>query len=185
MRVGQYPGLENVFEVICFRAVEPRRRGRILNPRMIWASVIDDLVLNDLDAHAMRGSDELFQFGERAEMFFNGIEILRVVTVKAGARLTFFQLDLVKAIVVVIPGREPDGGDAEVVSLWEAIAPALKIAAVIVELVVWIGEPARLRRIIIGPIAVTEPIDHNQVQHVVRRETLKPPLSLQGWKNFE
>src|ERR1044072_8865762 len=97
MRVVQYPGLENDFEVICFRAVEPRRRGGILKPRMIWASVIDDLVLKHLDAHAMRGSAELFQFGERAEMFFNGIELLRVVTVKAGARLTFFQLDLVTA----------------------------------------------------------------------------------------
>jgi len=47
-------------------------------------------------------------------VFFNGVEVLRVVTVKAGARLPFLEFNLIQPVVVVIPRREPDGGDAEV-----------------------------------------------------------------------
>src|SRR5678816_4001662 len=93
-------------------AVEPRRRRRIIDPGMIWTGVIHDLVLNNLYAGAMREIDQLTQFRERTEVFFDGVKILWVVTVKSGARLVFLQLDLVEAIVVVVPRRKPDRGDA-------------------------------------------------------------------------
>src|ERR1041384_3102815 len=96
------------------RAVEPRGRGRIVGPRMIWTSVIHNLVLNDLDAGAMRGFDEFAQLRLRAEVFLDGVKVLWVVAVKSGAWFVFLQLDFVETIVVVVPRREPDCGDAEV-----------------------------------------------------------------------
>src|SRR5919205_2282109 len=95
------------------RAVEPRGRRRVSHPRMIWTSVIHHLVLNDLYARAMRAFDQLAELRERAEVFLDRVKILRVITVKSGARFVFFQLDLVETIVVVVPGRQPDCGDAE------------------------------------------------------------------------
>src|ERR1044072_2402420 len=93
--------------------VEPIPRRWIGDPRMIWTSVIHHLVLNDLDARPMRGVDQLTQLRVRAEVFLDGVKVLRVVAMKAGARFVFLQLDLVEVIVVVVPRREPDRGDAE------------------------------------------------------------------------
>ena len=104
--------------------------------------MIDDLVLDDLDAGAMRSVNELSQFRERAEVFFDAVEVLRVVAVKAGAGFSFFQFDLVEAIVVVVPRREPDRRDAEIFQVRQAIDDALKIAAVVVELVFRIVDAA-------------------------------------------
>src|SRR6185369_2780627 len=94
-------------------AVEPRRRRLVINPRMIWTGVIHHLVLDDLYAGAMRSLDQLTQLRERAEVFLDRVKILRVVAVKSGARFVFLELDLIEAIVVVVPRRQPDGGDAE------------------------------------------------------------------------
>src|SRR5689334_14114916 len=96
-----------------FGSIEPGGRRRIVDPLMIWTSVIHHLVLDDLDSVAMRGVDKFTQLCERAEVFFNAVEILRVVTVKAGARLVFLQFDLVEPIVIVVPRCEPDRGDTE------------------------------------------------------------------------
>ena len=63
---------------------------------------------------------------------------------KAGARLAFFEFDLVRMIVIVVPRREPDGGDAEVLEIGKTIDDALKIATVVVKLVLAIVDAARL-----------------------------------------
>src|SRR6185369_3283657 len=94
-------------------AVEPRGRRRIIDPRMIWTSVIHHLILDDLYTRAMRSLDQLTQLCKRAEVFLDRVKILRVVAVKPGARFVFLKLDLVEAIVVVVPRRQPDRGDAE------------------------------------------------------------------------
>ena len=95
-------------------AVEPGGRGWIIDPGMVRAGVIHHLVLNDLDAGAMRSLNQLAQLRVRAEVFLDAVKVLRVVAMKSGARFVFLQLDLVEAIVVVVPRREPDSGDAEV-----------------------------------------------------------------------
>src|SRR6185369_3651374 len=118
-----------------FGAVEPGWRGRIVNPRMIRTSVIHHLVLDDLYPVAMRGVDELTQLCERPEVFFNGVEVLRVVAVKARARFVFLQFDLIESIVVVVPRRQPDRRHAKVFEIRQMVDNALKVAAVIVKLV--------------------------------------------------
>src|SRR4051812_27372348 len=91
-----------------FGAVEPGWRWRIVNPWMIRTGVVHHLVLDDLYSIAVRGVDEFTQLCKRAEVFFNGVEVLRVVAVKAGTRFVFLQFDLIESIVVVIPRRQPD-----------------------------------------------------------------------------
>src|ERR1700682_539167 len=100
--------------MICLRAVEPRRRRWIVDPGMIRTSVVNDFVLNDLDARAMCGSYQFAQLRERAKVLLNTIEVLWVVAVKAGAGLFFLQFNLVRVVVVVIPRCEPDSRDTEV-----------------------------------------------------------------------
>src|SRR5215212_3328376 len=97
------------------RAVEPCRGGRIINPRMVRTSVVHYLVLNDLHAQAMRRINQLAKLRLRAEVLLDNVKILRVVTVKSGARFVFLQLDLIETIVVVVPRRQPDRRDAELV----------------------------------------------------------------------
>ena len=80
---------------------------------MIWASVIQHLILNDLDSGEMRGLDQLAQLLVRAEVFLDNVKVLWVIAMKSGAWFVFLQLDLVEAIVVVVPRREPDRGNAQ------------------------------------------------------------------------
>ena len=88
-RIVQHPGLKDIGQVVLLRAVEPGRRRRIIDPGMIRAGVIYHFVLDDLEVKFVRGCDELAQFCERAKVFFDCVEVLRIVTMKAGAGLAF------------------------------------------------------------------------------------------------
>ena len=66
--------------------------------------MVHDCILDDLDTKPMRRLYQFLQFGQRTEVFVDLVEILRVVAVEPRTRFSFFQLDLVEAIVVVIPG---------------------------------------------------------------------------------
>ncbi len=75
-------------------------------------------------------------------MFLNGVKVLRVVTVEAGARLVFLQFNLVKGVVIVVPGCQPHGSDAEIFQVRQTIDYALQITTVVIELVLAIINPA-------------------------------------------
>src|SRR5882724_3546593 len=49
-QVMQYPGLKDILEVVGLCAIKPGSRWRVINPGMIRTSMIDDFVLNNLDA---------------------------------------------------------------------------------------------------------------------------------------
>src|SRR6185503_18133250 len=108
---------------------------RIFNPRMVWTSVVHYLVLNDLYARLMRGLHQFTKLCMRSEVFVDRVKILWVVAVKSGARFVFLQLDLVESIVIVVPGRQPDSRDTKLFQVRQTVDNALKITAVIVELV--------------------------------------------------
>ena len=67
----------------------------------------------------------------------------------------------------------------------QAIDHALKIAAMVVKLVPTIVDAAGLQWIVVGPVAVTEAVDHDEVHHVRRRETLEPAGAVERRQNFE
>ena len=79
----------------------------------------------------MRERYQFAQLLERAEVFLDAVKVLRVVTMETSAWLAVFEFNLVRMIVVVIPGRKPNGGDAEVLQIRQTIDHALKIAAVV------------------------------------------------------
>ena len=83
--------------------------------------MVNDFVLNDLNSRAMRERYQFAQLLERAEVFLDAVKVLRVITMEAGAWFAVFELNFVGVIVVVIPRREPDGGDAEVFEIRQAI----------------------------------------------------------------
>ena len=87
--------------------------------------MVHHLVLDDFDARAMSGLDQFAHLRMCSEVFIDGVEVLRVVAVKSGAGFVFLQLDLVESIVVVVPGRQPDGRDAELFQIRQAIDDAL------------------------------------------------------------
>src|SRR5687767_4864694 len=97
----------------------------------------------------MRGFNQFTHGGVRTEVFLDGIKVLWVVTMKTGAGFFFLQLDLVEAIVVVVPRRQPNRSDAKLFQVRQAIDDALKIAAVIVKLVLPVVDTTRLRRIVV------------------------------------
>src|SRR5215213_6490136 len=100
---------------------------------MVRTSVVDYLVLDDLHAEAMRRINQLAKLRMRAEVLLDNVRVLRVVTVKPGARVVFLQLDLIETIVVVVPRRQPDRRDAELVQIRQAVDHALKVAAVVIK----------------------------------------------------
>ena len=73
---------------------------------------------------------------------------------KARARFPFFVLDLIRAVVVVVPGCEPERGYAKFLQVREAVNYSLEVAAVIVELVFAVIDSARLRRIVVTRVAI-------------------------------
>src|SRR2546423_614881 len=83
---------------------------------------------------------------ERAEVLFDSVEVNRAVAVEACGRSALLLLDLVGVVDVVVPGREPDGCDAQLFQVRQVVDDSLKVAAVVVELVRAVVESARLRR---------------------------------------
>src|SRR5215217_848077 len=109
--------------------IEPGGRRRILDPRMVRTGVVHYLVLNDLYAGAVRGIDEFAQLRDGAEVFLDRVEVLRVVAMKSGARFVFLEFYLVEPIVVVVPGRQPDSSDTQLLQIRQPIDDALEVAA--------------------------------------------------------
>src|SRR5512144_1222845 len=107
--------------------VEPGWSWWIVNPRMIRPGVIHHLILNNFDTKGMRSIHQLAQFLECPKVLFNGVEILRVVSVKACARSSLFQFNFIRMVVIVIPGCQPDRGNTEVLKVVKSIDYSLKI----------------------------------------------------------
>src|SRR5436305_7194542 len=71
VRVVEHPGLEDVLEVVGARAVVPRRRRAVVNPRVIRAGVVTHLVFDDFDSELVRVVHEFAPLRERAEMLLD------------------------------------------------------------------------------------------------------------------
>ena len=109
-------------------------------------------------------------------MFIHRIEINRAIAVIAGRRLAVVDLFLVGPVGVVIPGIQPQRRDAEVFQIRQAIDDAAQVAAVIVTAFAAIKQAPGFRRVVVRRVAVAETVGHDEVQHIIRRETLKAAL---------
>jgi hypothetical protein len=99
---------------------------------MIRTGVIGHLVLNHLEALAVRGVHQFAELGESAEVLFDAVEIHRAVAVIVGDALVVVSLALVQAVDVVVYRVDPDGGGAEILEIRQVIDDALEVAAMVV-----------------------------------------------------
>ena len=155
------------------RAVEPVVERRVGGPRVLRPDVVGDLILYHLHAERVGLFDQLAQGRHVAEAVFDGVVIDGVVAVVVGVRAPRV-LAAVEAVPVVVPRRRPDGGDAEVFEVGQAVDDAAQVAAVPrarVAAVVGLGR--RVRGRVARGVAVAEPVGHDEVDHVVGRDALK------------
>jgi hypothetical protein len=147
--------------------------------------MVRHLVLDDLDPLDMGRVHELAQRGEVSEVLLDAVEVDGSVAVVVGDRLVVVGLLLVQAIRIVVPGVEPEGGDAEVVQIGQARDQSLEIAAVVVARAGTVEETPGRRRVVVRGITVGEAIGHDQVHHVVGGEALEPTRARQGSEHVE
>ncbi len=140
------------------RAVEPVGHGRVRDPGVGLADVVGDVVEDELHAAAVELGGEMAVGSESAEAGLDRVHIGgAVAVVVAGPG------------VVLQDGREPDGGDAELLEVVEVIDDALEVAAVIRVGVVRskAGEPAgALFDEALDALAVGEAVGHDEVEDV-------------------
>ncbi len=144
---------------------------------MIGAGVVRHLILDHLQAEAVRRFHQLAVLGEVAEVLVHGVEVHRAVTVVVGDGGAVVALALVEVIHVVVDGRGPDRGDAEVLQVGQAVDDPLQVATVVVARPAAVVEAAGARGVVVGGIPVREPVRHDQVHHVVGRESLESTVA--------
>ena len=159
--------------MILLRAVEPVFERRVTDPSVLRADVVCDLVLNDLDSEGVRALYKFAQGLHRAEAVFDRVVVVGVVAVVVGVR-TPRLATAVDAVPVVVPGREPDGRDAQLFQVRQAVDDAAEVAAVPRARV---ASVVRFRRSACGrvvrAVAVREAVGHDEVDNVVGRDALK------------
>ncbi len=185
VRVGERPGLPRVREVPLGGAAEPGGRGRVRDPGMVGPGVVGDLVLDDLQSLAVRRVHQLAQRRERAEVLLDAVEVDGAVAVVVGDRLSVVALLLVQVVHVVVPGIEPERGDAQVLQVGQALDDPLEVAAVVVAGARAVEEAPRGRRVVVAGIPVREAVGHDQVDHVVGREALEAPCARERRQDLE
>ena len=80
----------------------------------------------------VRPVHQLAQRREVAEVLLDRVEVHGAVAVVVGDRLAVVGLALVQVVDVVVPGVEPERGDAEVLQVRQALDHAAQVAAVVV-----------------------------------------------------
>ena len=90
--------------------------------------MVRDLVLDDLDAERVGLPYQLAQCRQVAETIFNGVIIDRVIAVIVRVRTPRLSAPI-ETVPVVVPGRQSESGDAEILEIWELIDDAAQIAA--------------------------------------------------------
>src|ERR1035441_1511325 len=152
---------------------------------MIRAGVIGHLILNDLDAHGMGLVDQFAELVERAEVLLDGIVVHGAVSVVVGDGAVAIGFAFVAAVGVVVDGSEPERGDAERFQVGQVLDDAFAIAAMVVAALGTIVQAAAHWRIVVGWIAVRKTVGHDQVDHVVGRETLEAAGAVERGNNRE
>ena len=185
VRVLERPGLPGVREVLLLRAVVPRRRRRVRHPRVVRPAVVRDLVLDHPDARGVGPVDHLAQRREIAEVLLDAVEVDGPVAVVVGDRLPVVGLAVVQVVDVVVPGVEPQRGDAELLQVRQLLDDPAQVAAVVVPRLRAVEEALRAGGVVVRRIAVREAVGHDQVDDVVRREALEAALSREGSEELE
>src|SRR5437762_11620401 len=94
------------------RSVKPIIKRRVVEPEMMRADVIRNLILNDFQTERMSLLNQRAQGIHVAEVFFDTVIIYRTVTVIRGVRTPGFVAGA-HPVPVFVPGREPERGHSQ------------------------------------------------------------------------
>ena len=143
---------------------------------MFRPCVPEDLVLDDLEAELMSFVDHRAVVVQRPESRVGVVEIDRAVSVKVGhlARRSS-EVTRKPRRRRAVQRREPDRSDAQVGQVWEPTAEASKIAAMVCMGVAAVEQAIAARRVVVLSVPVSKTVDHDQVDHIVWPERLRPP----------
>lgn len=114
--VGGVPGVGVAPDVVVAVGVVLARAG-FLEPRVLVGGVVDEQVDDDPDAAVVRRADDLHEFAVVAQSWIDPVEILDVVAViPVGAR---------------VEGHQPEGVDAELRQVVDALSQTAQVAAAV------------------------------------------------------
>ena len=142
--------------------MKPRRRRRIVRPRILRPGVIGYVVDQDFHASLVRVGNQRLILLHAAHVLVERVEVDDVIAVIVG-------------IGVLPDWSEPKSVDAEIVQVGEMLVDAAQIAAVIDAGIAAIADSGRPRWMIVGQIPVGETVGHDEVDDIVRGETLVVP----------
>src|SRR5437868_7190431 len=94
------------------RPVKPVIKRRVVEPEMMRAYMIRNLILNNFQTERMSLLNQLAQGAHVAEVFFDTVIIYRAVTVIRGVRTPGFVAGAY-SVPVFVPGREPERSHAQ------------------------------------------------------------------------
>src|SRR6266850_140794 len=121
----------------------------------------------------MRFLDELLKRGEVSKMIFNAVVIDGVITMVISIGAPGF-IALINAVPIVIPWSQPQGRDTKLLQVRKMIDYAPQITSVIGAWIVpIISGRWRVLRDIICSVAVSKTVGHDQIDHIVGRNTSK------------
>src|SRR6266550_3198212 len=121
----------------------------------------------------MRLLDEFLKRGEVSKMIFNAVVIDGVITMVISIGAPGF-IALINAVPIVIPWSQPQGRDTKLLQVRKMIDYTPQITSVIgAWIVAIISGRWRVFRDIICSVAVSKTVGHDQIDHIVVRNTSK------------
>src|SRR5437588_13093498 len=105
----------------CGRPVKPVIKRRVVEPEMMRADMIRNLILNNFQTERVRLLNQLAQGIHVAEVFFDTVIIYRAVTVIRGVRTSGF-VAAAYSVPILVPGREPDGADTHSIQVRQMLS---------------------------------------------------------------
>src|SRR2546430_4439670 len=142
-------------------AMEPVGQRRSRNPRVTRANVIGDRVEKNLHAPFVRSGDEIFVVVESSQMWIDGIEIYRAVSVVIVGGSVFHDR------------RQPERRDAKILQIVQMVPDAAEIASVPCAWFCAIVGTGKFSGLVAGGVTIAEAVRHDEVKNIVSCKAVK------------
>src|SRR5438552_18271154 len=142
-------------------AMEPVRQRRPRNPSVARANVIGDRVEQNLQVPLMCSGYEIFVVVESSQMWIDGIEIYRAVSVVIVGGSVFHDR------------RQPERRDAKILQIVQMVPDAAEIASVPCAWFCAIVGTGKFSGLVVGGVTIGEAVRHDEVKNIVSCKAMK------------